>query len=300
MGDVRVYEDLNGNDVWDVDECSDTFVLKFYLALPDLDIDDDYANMTGNEITIEVDPGDIDIMIGEILLYNAGETTNVDPWDGPSTEPSLGFWYYDPTTNEATKIPTHPGDDPSWIPITTYLPDLSYSLDVWIGGLLGDSLAIGQSSKLRLWIPSVPDTIQAGVYRTDNPDEWVPGDGTVPIITRGLATGQEGTEEDWLPIVYDEDIAATDQLMDYFQLTISVAERVDAEFASPLMVLAGDPGTLVCGTDALNNIGNVLIPDVHFTVTSLVGTELRAGHPLHGDSLRADAPVDPVRRDRLG
>jgi uncharacterized membrane protein len=274
VGDVRVYEDRNWNGMWDKGECFDTFVLKFNLTIPDLDIDDDYANMSGNEITIAVDPGDIDIMIGEILLYNAGQGTNVDPWDGPSTEPSLGFWYYDPTTDDATKIPTNPSDpsDPEWIPITTYLPDLSYSLDVWIGGLLGDSLDIGQSSKLRLWIPSVPETIQAGVYRTDNPDDWVPGDGTVPITTRGLATGQEGAEEDWLPIIYDEDIAATDLLMDYFHLTINVAERIDADFASSLMVLAGDPGTQVCNTDILYNTGNALITDVHFTVTNLVGT----------------------------
>lgn len=274
VGDVRVYEDMNGNDVWDGGECSDTFVLKFYLVIPDLDIDDDYANMAGNEITIAVDPGDIDIMIGEILLYNAGATTNVDPWDGPSTEPSVGFWYYDPTTGDATRIPADPTDptEPEWIPITTYLPDLSYSLDVWIGGLLGDSLDIGQSSKLRLWIPSVPETIQAGVYRTDHPDDWVPGDGTVPITVRGLATGQEGTEEDWLPIIYDEDLATTDQLMDYFHLTINVAARIDADFASSLMVIAGDPGTQVCGTDLLYNTGNALISDVRFAVTNLVGT----------------------------
>jgi uncharacterized membrane protein len=273
VGDVRVYEDANDNGVWDGGECSDTFVLKFYLVIPDLDIDDDYANMSGNEMTIDVEPGDIDIMIGEILLYNAGATTNVDPWDGPSTEPSVGFWYYDPTTNGHTRIPATPPDpnDPEWIPFTTYLPDLSYSLDVWIGGLLGDSLAIGQSSKLRLWIPSVPETIQAGTYTTNHPDDWVPGDGTVPITVRGLATGQEGTDDDWLPVVYDEEKPSTDLLMDYFHLTVNVAERIDADFASTLMVIAGNPATQACNTDIIYNTGNALISDVHFTVTNLVG-----------------------------
>jgi len=272
-GLVRVFEDSGDDNVWNEGECSDTFALKFYLVIPDLDIDDDYGNMSGNEITIDVEPGEIDIMIGEILLYNTDVSTNVDPWDGPSTEPSVGFWYYNPTTNEHTRIPTNPVDptDPDWIPFHTYSPDLSDTLDVWIGGLLGDSLAIGQSSKLRLWIPVVPATIAAGLYTTNHPDDWVPGDGTVPITVRGLVTGQEGTDDDWLPVIYDEDIAATDQLMDYFHLTINLAELIDAQFGSESMTLTGDPATQVCGTDAVINIGNALMSDVHFAVTNLVG-----------------------------
>jgi hypothetical protein len=73
--------------------------------LPDIDIDDEYANMAGNVMSVEVSVGEVEVLLGEFQVYAAGPSTNVDEWDGPGTESILDLQYYDPTSGELTKIP---------------------------------------------------------------------------------------------------------------------------------------------------------------------------------------------------
>jgi hypothetical protein len=276
-GIVRVFEDIphppyGPNGVWDGDEVYDTFLLEFWLTLPDFDIDDDYANMSGNEMEIVVNPGDVEVMIGEILTVCPDSSNNVDAWDGPSHESLYDFQYYSPTYDELRPIPTDGVSDPASFYV--FSPDRQDSIEIWLDGLMGDTLLIGQEKKLRLRVAEVPADLPAGTYRTDHPAWWVPGDGTVPITSRGLATGIG-----WMPgevgqgIVYDPDIAAVAQLMDFFHLTVVVAPVIDVEFAAPTWTVTGDPGENLCQEAQINNLGNAIVPDVHFDASQLIGSD---------------------------
>ncbi|MFH1690327.1 MAG: T9SS type A sorting domain-containing protein [Candidatus Eisenbacteria bacterium] len=274
-GVVRVYEDIphspfGPNGVWDVDEVSDTFVLEFMLVLPDLDIDNDYGNMAGNELTIDVYPGDVDIMIGEFQCYAAGPSTNVDSWDGPGTESIYDIAYYSPTLGTLQKIPA---DGSGYVSIYPRLPGSTDAIEVRLSGLMNDVLVLNGPSKLyRLTVADVPLDLPAGTYRMDHPTSWVPGDGTVPIAARGLDTGMG-----WLPgeagpaVVYDPTIPAVANLMDFFQLTINVAAMIDVEFDESSWSMTGDPGDVLCDNVTVNNIGNAEADDVHFEAGNLIG-----------------------------
>ena len=61
--------------------------------------------MSGNELSIDVYPGDVDIMIGEFQCFAAGPSTNVDDWDGPGTESIYDLAYYDPGYRRADEDP---------------------------------------------------------------------------------------------------------------------------------------------------------------------------------------------------
>ncbi len=281
VGTVRVFEDVHGiligdppDGVWQADETFDTFTLKFYLALPDIDIDDDYLNIAGNEMGIEVNPGDVDIMIGEFQVYAAGAMTNVDDWDGPGTESILDLQYYDPTTDVLTKIPADGVSTP--VSFWVYSPEGDYSIEILVDGVMGDTLLLDGPSKLyRLRVAEVPADLPAGTYRTDHPASWAPGDGTVPICGRGWASGMGWLVGEFGPaVVYDPDIDAVAELMDYFHLTVTVAAVIDVEFDSPLVVLTGDPGDEACNTATVDNIGNYLADDVHFEAPAyLIGDD---------------------------
>jgi uncharacterized membrane protein len=278
-GVVRVFEDVHGiggpgttpDGVWQGDETYDTFILKFWLTIPDLDIDDDYANMSGNEMEIMVDPGEVDIMIGEILVICPDGSNNEDAWDGPSDESIYDFQYYDPTTDELRWIPTDGVSTPASFDV--FSPDGEYSFEVWLDGLMGDSLLIGEEKKLRLRIPEVPEGLPAGTYRTDHPADWVPGDGTVPIAARGLGTGMGALPGESGPgVVYDPDIMAVETLMDFFHLTVEVACIIDIEFAAPTWTVTGDPGNVLCAAATVNNTGNCDAEDIDFDATALIGS----------------------------
>ncbi len=282
MGDyegvVRVFEDIpHGfdapNGYWDGDEVYDTFVLKFMLVLPDLDIDDDYANMAGNLLTIDVEPGDVDVMIGDFRVYAAGPATNVDDWDGPGTESIFDLAYYDPETGELTKIPA---DGSGSVSIYPELPDGSHSIEVLLSGSMGDTLVLNGPSKLySVAVADVPLDLPAGTYRMDHPESWVDygGDGTVPIAARGLDTGMGWLDGESGPgIVYDPTIPEVATLMDYFHLVVNVAALIDVEF-DELTVWSdtGDPGDVLCNDVTVNNIGNAEANDVHFEASDLSG-----------------------------
>lgn len=270
QGTVRVFEDVDGDNIYDGGETFDTFVLYFWLVIPDFDIDDDYANMSGNQMTISVTPGDVDVMIGEIKVVCPDVGNNYDAWDGPSDESLLDFQYYSPTYDELRHIPSDGVSTPA--SFFVFSPDRRDSIEIWIDGLMGDVLTIGQEKKLRLRLPTVPADLPAGTYRTDHPASWIPGDGTVPICSRGLATGMG-----WLPgefgpsVVYDPDIAAVETLMDYFHLTVEVEAVIDVEFDAALWTVTGDPGEHICQAALVNNLGNADVSDVHFDVTQLSG-----------------------------
>jgi hypothetical protein len=277
-GWVRVFEDIphppgepSPNGYWDGDEVYDTFYLEFMLVLPDLDIDDDYANMSGNEMTIEVEPGDVDVMIGEFQCYAAGPMGgNVDDWDGPGTESILDLAYYSPTNETLEKIPA---DGSGYVSIFPRLPGSSESIEIRLSGEMGDTLLLNGPSKLyRLRVPAVPLDLPAGTYRMDHPATWGPGDGTVPIAARGLDTGMGWLDGESGPaVVYDPTIPEVATLMDFFHLTVNVAAMVDVEFAAETWAATGDPGDVLCGDVTINNVGNVLADDVHFQAGNLIG-----------------------------
>jgi len=274
-GVVGVFEDIpHGieppDGEWDEDEVGDWFVLKFMLVLPDIDIDDDYANMAGNHLYIEVAPGEVGVAIGDFQVYAAGEDTNVDDWDGPGTESILDLAYYDPNTDTLEKIPA---DGSAPVSFLAYSPDGLHSVEVLLDGIMGDTLLLNGPSKLyRVTLADVPFDLPAGTYRTDQPESWVPGDGTVAIAARGLDTGMGWLEGESGPaVVYDPTIPAVSELMDYFHLTIEVAPSIDVEFDGQPWTEIGDPGEQVCGLAVVNNIGNAEAGDVHFEAGNLVG-----------------------------
>jgi len=297
-GLVRVYEDIphapwDPNGYWDGDEVFDTFVLKFMLVLPDIDIDDDYAELAGNHMFIEVEPGEVDVMIGNFQVYAAGEFTNVDDWDGPGTESILDLAYYDPNTDTLEKIPADGGDPVSFL---AFSPDGLHSIEVLLDGIMGDTLLLNGPSKLyRVTLADVPYDLPAGTYKTDQPDSWVPGDGTVAIAARGLDTGMGWLDGESGPgVVYDPAILAVSELMDYFHLTIEVASLIDVEFDSETLDLAGDPGEQVCGMTVVNNIGNAEATDVHFEAGNLVGDEYFGTIPMSAVDFTPTSLVIPL------
>ncbi len=298
-GVVRVFEDIphppgepSPNGYWDVDEVSDTFVLKFMLVLPDIDIDDDYAGLAGNEMYIEVEPGEVDVAIGEFRVYAAGEDTNVDDWDGPGTESILDLAYYDPNTDTLEKIPAD-GSDP--VSFLVFGPGGS-SIEVLLDGTMGDTLILNGNSKLyRMSVADIGADLPAGTYRTDQPESWVHGDGTVAIAARGLDTGMGWLDGESGPgVVYDPAIPEVSELMDYFHLTIEVGSLIDVEFDSDELNVAGDPGEQVCGSTVVNNIGNAEATDVHFEAGNLVGESYFGTIPMSAVDFTPPSLVIPL------
>ena len=288
-GTVWIYEDADDNDEYTLGEVSDIFVLKFMLVIPDFDIDDDYVGMTENEITLEVQPGDQEVPIGEIQMINPLKSNGFDLWDGPSSEVIRDFWYFDPSDWYAgmgdtsfTYIPTRPetpADTLTAMSFRVYDTTGAHHIDVWLDGVMGDTLDFDEVKKLRLWIDKIDPSLPAGTYRTDHVEDWVPGDGSVPIAVRGISTGlgfSQAADMDSIlfgpSVTYDPEIMATATLMDYFFLTVTVAEVIDVDFVSPLLAVSGDAGTLACGVDTVLNTGNTEVTDVHFEVDNLVGT----------------------------
>ncbi len=234
-GLVRIFEDVHGaggpltdpDNVWQADEVSDTLRLVFWLTQPDLDIDDDYANMAGNELTIGIDPDNyVGEVIEEVQFWNVEGMLkdNVDPWDSPKGmgEDLLDFWFYD-TADDVTgtkvssrfmKIPmeTTPDGEPIGGPMTFQVysdVDQMHTIDVDLYGDMGDTLMQGEAKKFNVRVPAQPETVwqrllPAGTYRPLHPDTlnvvpddpatawpWEFGDGIVPIGTRGMATGMQ-------------------------------------------------------------------------------------------------------------
>ena len=240
--------------------------LGTHRSLPDIDINDDYANMSGNQLSIDVEPGDVDVLIGYFQVYAAGPSTNVDPWDGPGTESILDLQYYNPTTGQLIKIPA----DGVSTPVSFWVGPIEILLD----GTMGDTLILDGPPKLyRLRVAEVPLGTLSGTYIEQHPGYWVPGDGTVPICCRGVDSGLG-----WLPgevgpgIVYDPEAGELSELMDYFHLSVFVAPMIDVEFEEvTTWSEAGDPGTVLCDSVTVCNTGNVEVTDVHFEVSNLVG-----------------------------
>ncbi|MCK4510709.1 T9SS type A sorting domain-containing protein, partial [bacterium] len=298
-GIVRVFEDiphppgeLSPNGYWDLDEVSDTFVLKFMLVLPDIDIDDDYAGLAGNEMYIEVEPGEVDVAIGEFRVYAAGEDTNVDDWDGPGTESILDLAYYDPNTDTLEKIPADGGEPISFL---VFGPGGS-SIEVLLDGTMGDTLILNGPSKLyRVSVADIDVDLPAGIYKTDQPESWEHGDGTVAIAARGLDTGMGWLDGESGPgMIYDPAIPAVSELMDYFHLTIEVGSLIDVEFDSETLDLAGDPGDQVCGSAVVNNIGNAEATDVHFEAGNLLGEDHFGTIPMSAVDFTPPSLVIPL------
>jgi hypothetical protein len=294
-GTVRVYEDSQAPwNQYTGGEVFDTFTLKFWLTVADLDIDDDYASMSGNHMTIEVLPGapqgEVQV-IQELRLVNPNSMNNIDDWDGPSGEATEDFWLYrywnygGAVADLYDKIPTYDSptepdpDNPDAVSFEVFLggdPDAE-SILVWLDGVFGDTLEIGEAKKLRLWVGSTPSFLPAGEYTTPARDGWPYGPGTVPLCTRGRATGvgfDHPDVDEMDPalgpgIVYDEDILAVEDLMDYFDLTVVVPVIPDVAFDAESWDVTGDPGDHLCQATIVNNLGNADIADVHFDATQL-------------------------------
>ncbi len=237
-GLVRIYEDDEiPYGSWQMSEVSDTFRLKFWLTRPDLDIDDDYANMSGNEMNIDIDPenyvGDV---VEEVLMWNPGheifaDRENVDPWDGPSMEDIYDFYYYD-TSDTATgmkvssrhhKIPMYENRPNPTSPLSFWVYSDEYSdpetprypVRVWLYSDKKDTLLIDQTKKFYVQVPTFDTEVwelPAGTYRPWHPEvfnvvpddaatewTWQFGQGIVPITVRGMATGMryDRHDPDW-------------------------------------------------------------------------------------------------------
>ncbi len=295
VGTVRVFEDVHGiligdppDGVWQADETNDTFELQFKLVLPDLDIDDDYASMSGNELVLFVDPTDNEAIIEEIEYWCASAVfppSNVDAVDGPGDESFLDLQYYDPTSETLTHIPQEPTLPIERLTIELWSdPTPTWTLDVTIHGLMGNDLPQGEARRLRLTVPDLPSSWPAGEYKTYHPVSWIPGNGTIPICARGVATGvgdvtifqfdgspNDGSEEGMgQGIVYDESISDVAELMDYFHLTVHVLPAINVEWDDVAWSVAGDPGGVYCDDATVNNIGNVEVTDVHFEASALI------------------------------
>jgi len=151
------------------------------------------------------------------------------------------------------------------------------SIQVWLDGVFGDTMEIGEAKKLRLWIGSTPAFLPAGEYTTPARDGWSYGPGTVALCTRGRATGvgfdhPDVDEMDPIlgpGIVYDEGILAVEDLMDYFNLTVVVPVIPNVAFDAASWDVTGDPGDHLCQATIVNNLGNADIADVHFDATQL-------------------------------
>ncbi|MBD3347753.1 MAG: T9SS type A sorting domain-containing protein [Candidatus Eisenbacteria bacterium] len=232
-GSVTVFEDVSPyNGVLDIGEVYDTFKLMFWLTYPDLDIDDDYANMSGNELTIDIDPANyVGDVVEEVLMWNPEiPSENVDPWDGPSLEDIYDFYYYD-TSDTATgtmvssrhhKVPMNEDrpnpDDPLsfWVYSDEYSdPETPrYPVRVWLYSDEDDTLVIADQKKLYLQVPTLDMEVwelPAGTYRPWHPEAfnvvpddagtewtWQFGQGIVPITVRGMATGMQYDAHDWV------------------------------------------------------------------------------------------------------
>ncbi len=290
-GTVRVFEDIPHspfppNGTWDPDEVYDDFILKFQLILPDLDIDDDYANMSGNHLIIDVFPGDVQVMVGEIEYWCASAVnpgSNVDAVDGPGDEDFLDLQFYDTVDDELIHIPQDGTVPP--VVFDLWNPTATQSIEATIDGLMGDGLPEGEAKRLRLQIPEVPANLPAGTYRPLNVAGWIPGDGTVNITARGVSTGlgdvtilqqdyspNDGSEAGMGPgVVYDPDIDAVAELMDYFHLTVNVMAVIAVEWDDAGWAEDGLPGTVVCAEATVNNTGNFEVNDVHFESSALIG-----------------------------
>jgi hypothetical protein len=239
--------------------------------LPDIDIDDEYANMAGNVLSAEVGVGAVDVVLGEFLVYAAGPSTNVDEWDGPGTESILDLQYYNPTSGELTKIPADGVSPPAsfWV----YGP--TDSLEILLDGVMGDTLILdGPAKKYRVRIAEVPLSASCGTYTSLHPAQWPPGNGTVPICCRGVASGLG-----WLPgevgpgVVYDPEDAGLQELMDYFFLEVEVVPFLDAEFQDgSSWSESGDPGSVLCDSVVVCNTGNCELHDIHLEASNLIGT----------------------------
>jgi hypothetical protein len=256
-GLVRVYEDVDlPYGSWQTSEVSDTFRLKFWLTKPDLDIDDDYANMAGNELTIDIDPenyvGDV---VEEVLMWNPGPEmpigrNNVDPWDGPSMEDIYDFYYYD-TSDEATgtkvssrhhQIPMYENRPSPTAPLSFWVYSDEYSdpqtprypVRVWLYSDKEDTLLIDETKKFYVQVPTFETEVwelPAGTYRPWHPEAfnvvpdddstgwtWQYGQGIVPITVRGMATGMRYDRHDW---------AARSDFFDYEDGVVYNPSRVD-------------------------------------------------------------------------
>ncbi len=235
-GLVRFYEDdVVPYGSWQVSEVSDTFRLKFWLTKPDLDIDDDYANMAGNEMTVDIDPANyVGDVVEEVLMWNPGgpsiaDRENVDPWDGPSMEDIYDFYYYD-TSDTATgtkvssrhhKIPMYENRPNPTSPLSFWVYSDEYSdpetprypVRVWLYSDKKDTLLIDQTKKFYVQVPTLDAPVwglPAGTYRPWHPEAfnvvpddastewtWQYGQGIVPITVRGMATGMRYAGHDW-------------------------------------------------------------------------------------------------------
>ena len=232
-GLVRIYEDTElPYGEWQVSEVSDTFRLYFWLTYPDLDIDDDYANMSGNELTIDIDPANyVGDVVEEVLMWNPEiPSENVDPWDGPSMEDIYDFYYYDTSDTAAGamvssrhhRIPMNEDRPNPTDPLSFWVYSDEYSdpgtprypVRVWLYSDEDDTLFIADQKKLYLQVPTLDMEVwelPAGTYRPWHPTAfnvvpddagtewtWQFGQGIVPITVRGMATGMRYDGHDWV------------------------------------------------------------------------------------------------------
>ncbi len=235
--------------------------------------------------------------------------------DGLVDDGTFGV-HYDriPTTDQ----PVDPGTI-GGIPFRVWHTDIDEYLTVWVDGVMEDTLNIGEAKKLRMWveIPEENPMPPAGDFTTrfdidDDPDTYWPyGDGTVAFVTRGRATGiglrpeffdemlypelaEDGEGWDTNPAnpwgpgymfsPHPDSLTATELLMDYFQLTVSVPAIPMAEFESPDAEIIGEPGEETCGTITVLNTGNVDMGNISFELPQyLVGEE--HGMTIPGDLL---------------
>jgi hypothetical protein len=281
-GTVRVFEDVphgteGPNGLWDRDEVSDSFVLRFDLVLPDLDIDDNYGNMSGNELVVEVEPGAGGVEIGEFRARAAGALTNVDEWDGPGTESILDLQYYDP---EADTLFVIPADGNGALSIWVHSANGEDSLEVFLEGDAGGALELGGPPKLyRLGLGDVSPDQPAGTYLTDHPLEWPYPDGTIHISARGGVTGAGFLEgETGLGVVYDPDLPGVASLMDRFRLAVQVASVMDIRFQEGSVEVDGVAGETAAATGVrIDNMSNAEVASgVEFVMGDLVGDETGA------------------------
>ncbi|MBN2564759.1 MAG: hypothetical protein JXB46_03530 [Candidatus Eisenbacteria bacterium] len=273
-GWVRIFDDTSDDGVWTPGEVSDTFRLYFALVHPDLDIHDDYQSLEGNVARRSVAPGEDCIDCISFQATNASPATNWDGWDGPAfDEPITKLTYYDCVEDTHYDFPASvvvglDGEGENTFEVVLRKSPLDDDT----------SLAIGEIKHFSVDIPAIPTELPAGDYMPIE-CEWLPdmpdlNCGWVYVGANGKYTGVdpdmvEYHQQNYLDPLGLNILQATEVLLDYFGLVITVEEYACVEVATTPVTATAMPGGVYTAEMTVENIGNVAV-DATFGATTLV------------------------------
>jgi uncharacterized membrane protein len=275
LGWVRVWED-DGNSVYDgaptapipttmgsyiiegtgvnpgEQQTFDAFFFKMVIMTPDLDIADYEGDLSGNLMTMTLDPGDEGT--GIFVMGNPADSLyNKDQYDGPGTEDADSVGLYDPDAGVLNTLPftvlLHREDDPSDV------------IPAVIDG--PDTLLLGEWSTEYSVRVTVPADAVYGVYTTDytalNPVTTDPNDtfyGRLVMSCRGLYTN--GKYEPIEPYSF--------QLIDWFRILVNVGAASDLDIVEASVAGSGPHGSIVTlDTVHVTNTGNATLHNVQMS-----------------------------------